>query len=74
LRPHASHFYAVVRYTKSTMSFFEFYAMGLPLFVPSVRLPARWDLAKLLPLAARFVAHRDYAITILRPGAPALSR
>ena len=36
----------VVPYTKSTMTFFELYRMGLPIFVPSLALLVRWELQR----------------------------
>jgi hypothetical protein len=33
----------VVPYTKSTMTFFELYRMGIPIFVPSLALLVRWE-------------------------------
>ena len=35
--------FVVVPYTKSTMTFFEIYRMGLPIFVPSLNLLVRWE-------------------------------
>ena len=36
----------VVPYTKSTMTFFELYRIGIPIFVPSIRLLNRWELQR----------------------------
>ena len=35
----------LVPYTKSTMSFFELYRLGIPLFAPSLQLLLKWELA-----------------------------
>ena len=34
----------VVPYTKSTMTFFELYRIGIPIFVPSLSLLTKWEL------------------------------
>jgi hypothetical protein len=36
----------VVPYTKSTMTFFELYRIGIPIFVPSLKLLTRWELQR----------------------------
>jgi hypothetical protein len=35
-----------VPYTKSTMTFFELYRIGIPIFVPSLELLVRWELQR----------------------------
>jgi hypothetical protein len=36
----------VVPYTKSTMTFFELYRIGIPIFVPSLALLVKWELQR----------------------------
>jgi len=36
----------IVPYTKSTMTFFELYRIGIPIFVPSLALLVRWELQR----------------------------
>ena len=36
----------VVPYTKSTMTFFELYRIGIPIFVPSLSLLVKWELQR----------------------------
>ena len=43
----------VVPYTKSTMTFFELYRIGIPIFVPSLALLVRWGARHRIPTCAR---------------------